>query len=62
LSRYYRNPTPTAEPLLGVTWTPVTGLQISYLNIDKSLSMETDLTKARVEFWEKLRVSYDWFQ
>jgi hypothetical protein len=42
-----------------VTWTPVTGSQISYLNIDKSLSMEADLAKARVEFWEKLHESYD---
>jgi carboxylesterase type B len=56
------NPTPRPEPLLGVTWTPVTGSQLSYLNIDKSLSMETNLTKTRMEFWEEMHELYDWFQ
>jgi hypothetical protein len=56
---HFRNPTPKADPLLGVTWTPTTTPELNYLNIDTKLSMETDLLKARMDFWEEMYESYE---
>ncbi|XP_021912901.1 esterase E4-like isoform X2 [Zootermopsis nevadensis] len=49
------NPTPKIDPLLGVTWTPVTKGELNYLNIDKELTMQKDIAKDRVAFWEELQ-------
>jgi hypothetical protein len=54
---FFRNPTPDIDPLLGVTWTPVTKTELNYLNIDKELTMQKDLAKDRVAFWEELESS-----
>jgi len=40
--------------MLGVTWTPVTKTEHNYLNIDTELTMQRDLAKDRVAFWEEL--------
>jgi hypothetical protein len=54
---FFRNPTPEPDPSLGVTWIPVTKTELNYLNIDKELSMQKDLAKDRVAFWEELESS-----
>lgn len=51
------NPTPKFDPLLGVIWSPVTKDGLRYLNIDKELTMQNDLAKDRVAFWEELQSS-----
>ncbi|PNF42151.1 Esterase E4 [Cryptotermes secundus] len=51
------NPTPGPDPSLGVTWIPVTETELNYLNIDKELTMQKDLAKDRVAFWEELQSS-----
>jgi hypothetical protein len=51
----FRNPTPETDPLLGISWTPVTKTELHYLNIDKGLTMQKDLAKDRVAFWEELQ-------
>jgi hypothetical protein len=50
----FRNPTPRSDPSLEVTWTPVTKTEFHYLNIDKKLTMQKDLAKDRMAFWEDL--------
>ncbi|XP_069675635.1 carboxylic ester hydrolase-like isoform X1 [Periplaneta americana] len=51
------NPTPERDPLVDVIWNPVTKSELHYLNIDKDLSMQKDLAKDRVAFWEDLQSS-----
>ncbi|PSN44740.1 hypothetical protein C0J52_10745, partial [Blattella germanica] len=51
------NPTPTNDPLLNVTWDPVTESDFNYLDIDKELVMKKDLAKERIAFWEELKSS-----
>ncbi|XP_049948014.1 juvenile hormone esterase-like [Schistocerca serialis cubense] len=50
------NPTPDPEdPILSVTWTPVKKDNLCYLNVTKDgLSVEKDLIKERMDFWDKL--------
>lgn len=48
------NPTPAEDPLLNVTWAPYTAEKPAYLNIDKELSLQYDLNKHRLQFWEDL--------
>ncbi|XP_047106313.1 juvenile hormone esterase-like [Schistocerca piceifrons] len=50
------NPTPDPEdPILSVTWTPFKKDNLSYLNMTKDgLSVEKDLIKERMDFWDKL--------
>ncbi|XP_049852621.1 juvenile hormone esterase-like [Schistocerca gregaria] len=50
------NPTPDPEdPILSVTWTPFKKDNSYYLNITKDgLSVEKDLHKERMDFWDKL--------
>ncbi|XP_049948015.1 juvenile hormone esterase-like [Schistocerca serialis cubense] len=50
------NPTPVPEdPILSVTWTPFKKENRCYLNITKDgLSVERDLYKERMDFWDKL--------
>jgi hypothetical protein len=57
LLHIFRNPTPEPDPSLGVTWIPVTKTELNYLNIDKELTMQKDLAKDRVAFWEELQSS-----
>jgi hypothetical protein len=57
LLNVFRNPTPKFDPLLGVIWSPVTKDGLRYLNIDKELTMQNDLAKDRVAFWEELQSS-----
>ena len=57
LLHIFRNPTPKFDPLLGVIWSPVTKDGLRYLNIDKELTMQNDLAKDRVAFWEELQSS-----
>jgi hypothetical protein len=57
LLHVFRNPTPEPDPSLGVTWTPVTKTDLNYLNIDRNLTMQKDLAKDRVAFWEELQSS-----
>jgi len=57
LLHIFRNPTPEFDPLLGVIWSPVTKDGLRYLNIDKELTMQNDLAKDRVAFWEELQSS-----
>jgi hypothetical protein len=49
-----RNPTPAEDPLLNVTWAPYTADEPTYLNIDQELSLQYDLNKDRLQFWEDL--------
>jgi carboxylesterase type B len=49
-----RNPTPAEDPLLNVTWPSYTTDEPIYLNIDDELSLEYDLNKERLQFWEDL--------
>jgi carboxylesterase type B len=49
-----RNPTPEDDPLLNVTWPSYTADEPTYLNIDKELSLQYDLNKERLQFWEDL--------
>jgi len=51
---YFSNPTPAEDPLLNVTWAPYTAENPAYLNIDKELSLQQDLNKYRLQFWEDL--------
>jgi hypothetical protein len=53
----YRNPTPVADKLLGVTWSPVTNMDFNYLNIDKELTMHKDLMKENMNFWDNILAS-----
>jgi len=57
LLHIFRNPTPKFDPLLGVIWSPVTKGELRYLNIDKDLTMQKDLLKDRMAFWDKLKSS-----
>jgi len=57
LLHIFRNPTPKFDPLLGVIWNPVTKDGLRYLNIDKELTMQKDLLKDRMAFWEELKSS-----
>ena len=52
---FCRNPTPIQDPLLNVTWYPVTENEMNYLDIDKELTMKKDLAKERIAFWEELQ-------
>jgi carboxylesterase type B len=51
---YFSNPTPAEDLLLNVTWAPYTAENTAYLNIDKELSLQHDLNKHRLQFWEDL--------
>jgi hypothetical protein len=53
----YRNPTPVADKLLGVTWSPVTYNELNYLKIDKELTMHKDLMKENMNFWDETLAS-----
>lgn len=53
------NPTPEPDSLLGVTWSPVTKAELNYLNIDKELTMHTDLMKENMDFWDEILVSWE---
>jgi hypothetical protein len=55
LLHVFRNPTPRSDPSLGMIWTPVTKTEQHYLNIDKELTMQKDLAKDRMAFWEQLQ-------
>lgn len=48
------NPTPAEDPLLNVTWAAYTPDEPTYLNIDQELSLQYDLNKDRLQFWEDL--------
>lgn len=50
----YRNPTPVADELLGVTWSPVVSNELNYLNIDSELTMNKDLMKENINFWDNI--------
>jgi hypothetical protein len=50
----FRNPTPLQDPLLEVIWSPATKSELSYLNIDKELTMRRDLRTENVKFWEQM--------
>jgi len=49
-----RDPTPQPDTLLNVKWEPATSTDHVYLNIDTSLSMQRDLLKERMHFWEDM--------
>ena len=53
----YRNPTPTQDPELNVTWNPVIASEMNYLDIDKELSMKKHLAENRLAFWKELESS-----
>jgi hypothetical protein len=49
-----RDPTPQPYPLLNVQWQPATSTDHAYLNIDTELTMQRDLLKERMRFWEDM--------
>jgi len=49
-----RDPTPQPDALLNVKWEPATSNDHVYLNIDTELSMQRDLLKERMRFWEDM--------
>lgn len=50
----YRNPTPVADKLLGVTWSPVVYNELNYLNIDSELTMHKNLMIENMNFWDNI--------
>lgn len=56
----YGNPTPTADKLLPVTWTPVKTTKdnekfvLDYLEIDEKTQMLSGPDKDRIDFWRNL--------
>jgi hypothetical protein len=49
-----RDPTPQPDTLLKVKWEPATSTDHMYLNINAELSMQRDLLKERMRFWEDM--------
>jgi competence transcription factor ComK len=54
-----RNPTPEEDSSLEVTWNPVTKTEFTYLNIDKELTVQKDLMKENMDFWDEVLASYE---
>ncbi|XP_066991133.2 esterase FE4 [Anabrus simplex] len=48
------NPTPEVSDLVPVIWKPHTASNPCYLNIDKELSLKTNLFEDRMTFWEEI--------
>ncbi|XP_068084708.1 juvenile hormone esterase isoform X2 [Anabrus simplex] len=48
------NPTPEADPLLPIAWQPYTAVNPCYLDVGEELTMEKNLFKERIQFWEEL--------
>lgn len=40
--------------MLGVIWSPATTSELTYLNIDKELTMRCDLRTENLNFWEQI--------
>jgi hypothetical protein len=49
-----RDPTPQPDTLLNVKWEQATSTDHVYLNINTELSMQRDLLKERMRFWEDM--------
>jgi cholinesterase len=47
------NPTPGHDSMLDVIWSPATTSDLTYLNIDKELTMRCGLRNENVHFWEQ---------
>ncbi|XP_069678271.1 juvenile hormone esterase-like isoform X1 [Periplaneta americana] len=53
------NPTPEADPLLqNVAWKPLTKTEFPYLDIDTNLTLQHDLLKKAMNFWDQLARNY----
>ncbi|XP_059046858.1 juvenile hormone esterase-like [Achroia grisella] len=52
------NPTPEENHLLSVTWLPVTKDNLYYLNLGTELSLDTNLNKDKMDFWDDLYSKY----
>ncbi|KAJ4435645.1 hypothetical protein ANN_18261 [Periplaneta americana] len=53
------NPTPETDPLLqNVAWKPLTKTEFPYLDIDTNLTLQHDLLKKAMNFWDQLTRNY----
>ncbi|KAJ9581582.1 hypothetical protein L9F63_023241, partial [Diploptera punctata] len=52
------NPTPENDPDLGITWNPISKTDFSYLNIDTDLTVQNNVNKESLAFWEDIFATF----